>query len=786
MFENIKENLRDVLGIEDEHPDTLDGSDPAVHARLVSPTHLALASKQIRTGEMWAQTIFVEGFPEETDERMLDSIYSTTGANVDVSIYVNNHDTNSSIDSLESAIDDVKAAIVQKEDKGESSARRSKRRLNRHEYIYDQLISGKDEMVSIGLYITVRAESKDRVGDATDDIIDTLRKRRLTVKKPAYEQQDGLVTTSPLARDILRYRKRMTGGAAGALFPFRSKSVIEPDGVLWGFHAMNDSPLVVDRYARSGYNLLLAGDIGAGKSFNAKLNLLRRLSKDRNTVLIVIDPMGEFHNLTNTFNGKRIPINGSKSLNPMEIKETPEHIIQKINDRDHNPFRQARIAAMDFFDMYFAMKGNDESGLDATRRAVLELAVEIAYALKGITADPRTHSNESPTVTDVLDILSAMGLYPLPFVIAAETGIEFEGDELEQLGIPDIVDYVQSTSIADQFGNETVETVGNADSPVSADGGSDSVEAIDGIGSTYSDRLCEEDISTVADLATATPETVADVAGASQSVAADWIREADESVGVATADGGELDFGAAGIDGETSQAKPEMPNINAEQFGITDEDINQYKQHASALRMAMQSFRPGRTYDHLAQETDVDIAESDEKVIYLDLEESETDEETSLMMKLMFRMIHQRAKQSSKRVIFAVDEAHMLIEDSESLEWLERATRHSRHHDLSIQLMTQSLEDMLGHEDAKVIADNTQIQVLHRIDKGITDQQQKYLELEDPEKNFVETATMGESELGYSTALLCVENVGKFPMRVEALEEEIPLIDPDDDEDENT
>ncbi|WP_049913264.1 hypothetical protein [Halococcus thailandensis] len=183
MFEKIKENLRDVLGIEDEHPAELDGSDPAVHARLISPTHLTLASKKIRTGEMWAQTIFVEGFPEETDERMLDSIYSTTGANVDVSIYVNNHDTNSSIDGLENAIDDVKAAIVQKEDKGESSARRSKRRLNRHEYIYDQLISGKDEMVSIGLYITVRAESKDRVGDATDDIIDTLRKRRLTVKK---------------------------------------------------------------------------------------------------------------------------------------------------------------------------------------------------------------------------------------------------------------------------------------------------------------------------------------------------------------------------------------------------------------------------------------------------------------------------------------------------------------------------------------------------------------------------------------------------------------------------
>jgi predicted flap endonuclease-1-like 5' DNA nuclease len=780
MLETIKENLRDLLGIDDTASAELEGSDPAIHARLISPTHIALSSKKVRTGEMWAQTIFVEGFPNETRVRMLDSIYSATGANVDVSIYINNHDTNKAINSLESAIDDIKASIVQKEEKGESSARRSQKRLNDHQTIYDSLTDGHDEMVSVGLYITIRAESKDRVGDAADDIIDTLRKHRLTVKKPAFkQQQDGLVTTSPLARDILRYRKRMSGAAAGALFPFRSKSVIEPEGVLWGFHAMNHSPLVVDRYARAGYNLLVAGDIGAGKSFDSKLNLLRRLSKDSDTVLIVIDPMGEFHRLTDAFNGKRIPINGSKSLNPMEIKATPDHIIEKIDDHDHNPFRQARIAAMDFFDMYFTMKSGDETGLDADRRGVLELAVEISYALKGITIDPATHSNESPTVTDVLDILSAMGVYPVPFVIAAETGIKFEQNELEQLGIRDIVNYVQSTSIADQIEASTTDTSDMSDARVSADGGNRSLESIDGIGSAYSDRLREADIATVNELASATPETVASITGAPQSATTDWIEQADGAVGVATADGGKLNLETPDFDGGTEEEKPEMPNIDTEKFGITEHDINDYRQHASSLRMAMQSFRPGRTYDHLAKETSVDIADSDEKVIYLDLEESETDQETSLMMKLMFRMIHQRAKQSSKQVIFAIDEAHMLIEDSESLEWLERATRHSRHHDLSIQLMTQSLEDMLGHKDAKVIADNTQMQVLHRIDKGISDDHQKYLEINDAEKQFVENATTGEAGLGFTTALLCVENVGNFPMRVEALEEEIPLIDGD-------
>jgi len=58
--------------------------------------------------------------------------------------------------------------------------------------------------------------------------------------------------------------------------------------------------------------------------------------------------------------------------------------------------------------------------------------------------------------------------------------------------------------------------------------GSESVDAIKGIGPTYSDRLGEAGIETVDDLANAQPETVADAAKTGESKAMSWIDRAQE------------------------------------------------------------------------------------------------------------------------------------------------------------------------------------------------------------------------------------------------------------------
>lgn len=66
------------------------------------------------------------------------------------------------------------------------------------------------------------------------------------------------------------------------------------------------------------------------------------------------------------------------------------------------------------------------------------------------------------------------------------------------------------------------------DAPEEPAPGDESTSAIKGIGPTYSDRLAEAGIETVADLADATPEAVADAAKTGESKSMSWIDRAND------------------------------------------------------------------------------------------------------------------------------------------------------------------------------------------------------------------------------------------------------------------
>ncbi|MFB6165228.1 MAG: helix-hairpin-helix domain-containing protein, partial [Haloarculaceae archaeon] len=78
---------------------------------------------------------------------------------------------------------------------------------------------------------------------------------------------------------------------------------------------------------------------------------------------------------------------------------------------------------------------------------------------------------------------------------------------------------------ADEIVEEIEEAAADAAADERATQGDD-VEAVDGIGPTYADRLRAAGIETIADLADADPEAVAEAADVSASRARDWIDQA--------------------------------------------------------------------------------------------------------------------------------------------------------------------------------------------------------------------------------------------------------------------
>lgn len=778
-----------------------------IHADVVGPSSARLESDRFRTGDLWTSTFAIQEFPGETRVRMLEELFAATGTNVDIALHLDpSRESDEAINHLEHKIGELQEAMLAKENRGETTTD-TELRLSRHQMVHEQLISGDDGVVDVGTYVTARAETEEYLMGARGaqgvipELQKHLRTKQLTPKTADYRQQDGLVSTSPIAHNKLDRSTLMLGRGAGALWPFGWDTVFEEDGFLLGYHAMTGSPIVVDRYNQTAYNVLILGEIGSGKSFTTKLNILRRQARETDTVVIVIDPMGGFHALRETLQGEHIPINGTKSLNPLEIEAIPEDALERLSELNHDPYRQTLATGIEFFDTFHVMESDEEMGLSPGQRTVLELAMNIAYARNGITRDPTTHGNESPTPLDVYQILGEIVHDPLPFLLVDDVDSVLTPEILEEFDLATPI--IEPSQIDELMGAITNSEADDAithpeDEPTTNDPPATTapteaaqsltlaVTELSGIGSVYGDRLIDAGFGTVSKLADASPQKVAAEIDAPETIAREWIEDARQQVAI-TADGGAdqttntgqqnqnvSDRGGNANSRDSQSSWRIQTNLNLTGVTVAEKEITEWEELAIELRLVLRQLKLGHRYDHLAQPTDIDVSGSN--FVYLDLEESESSHETGMMMKLLLDHIDTFAKKTDKNVILAIDEAHMLLQDTTSADWLERRVRHSRHFNLSIQLMTQSANDILDEHTAQIINENVQMKIFHQLD--LSDEQFEYLELADSEKQYVENATMGEDGKGFTTALLEVQGKGRYPLLVSPLPGEIPFLDP--------
>jgi type IV secretory pathway VirB4 component len=207
---------------------------------------------------------------------------------------------------------------------------------------------------------------------------------------------------------------------------------------------------------------------------------------------------------------------------------------------------------------------------------------------------------------------------------------------------------------------------------------------------------------------------------------------------------------------------------NPEEFVVrSDEEAGKIQDDATWLLDQLRPFEEDGRHANLGKASEFDI--HDEKVIYLDLaqQEGSVDSSTALTMQLLISLVYERAKETDKEVVFVIDEARYIMQDAASLSFLETVFRHHRHHDLSIRLVTQTVDEFFQHTESEAILDQCAVKQFHHLD-GMDDQWATEFGLNYAQMRYVQDAVPGNEEAGFSEALVGVDGEWRG-IRVEAM-----------------
>lgn len=365
------------------------------------PDSIQVAPRHVRVGDWWAATLAVTGYPSEVVAGWLEPLAAYPGR-LDVSLHI------------EPVPPSVAAERLRKQRARLESGRRAdagKGRLDdpdaeaaaedARELAY-QIARGEGHLFRAGVYLTVYAATEDELAAEVASVRMLAESLLMQVQPATFRTLQGWITSLPLAADRLKTRHVFDTAALAASFPFASPdlavsdpaSTACPAGVLYGLNAASPGIVCWDRWAQDNHNSVILGRSGGGKSYLAKLDILRSLYQD--VQVAVIDPEDEYARLAAAVGGAYVHLGADGvRLNPFDLPAAA-----RGQARPDALMRRAL-----FLHTFLGVLLGEQPG--AAQRAALDKAIMAAYQQAGITADPRTWARPAPLLADLAAILGS-------------------------------------------------------------------------------------------------------------------------------------------------------------------------------------------------------------------------------------------------------------------------------------------------------------------------------------------------------------------------------------------
>jgi len=358
---------------------------------VLAPPTVEVKQNNLKIGDKLSKTLFVFNYPRYLSSGWFSQIINFPEL-IDISIFVHPTSTAIALRNLRKKAAQIESQININQEKGLVRNPVLETALNDVESLRDSLQRNEERLFDTAIYMTIYADNEKDLNKLAADITNTLDNKLMDTKEAVFEHLKGFRSTLPIMKDKLQIHSPLNSGPVSSFFPFVSLELTSDEGVLQGINRHNNSLIVFDRFSMENANMVIFGQAGAGKSYAAKLEILRSLIMGSD--VLIIDPEAEYEELTEAVGGSifKISIDSNSNINPFDLPLIAE---------GESPSEALKSHIVNLTGLIKLMLGE----VSSQEEALLDQAITETYASRDITADSDFTGKTPPLLEDLEEIL---------------------------------------------------------------------------------------------------------------------------------------------------------------------------------------------------------------------------------------------------------------------------------------------------------------------------------------------------------------------------------------------
>jgi len=338
------------------------------------------------------RTLMISGYPYVASTGWLNMLVNFN-YNIDISYHIEQVETHTALPKLNRKILELESRKRSMQKNGSIIGPEVLDPLNSAVELKNKILRGQEKLFQFSIYIVITADSLAELKKITTLLETVLATGLFYTKIATFQQLEGLQSVLPRGENLLSQKRNLDTSSAALTFPFVSSELVQDSGILYGINRSNNSLVIIDRFSLHNANSIVFAQSGSGKSYTAKVEILRQLMQGTN--VIVIDPEREYEQLCKSVNGTYIKISArsKEKINPFDLSLTAQ-----------NPDDTLAAHVQDLTEIISLMT----EGLSPEEKAVVDKAILLTYKQYGWSMKGSRRGATYPRLLDLYKTLNSL------------------------------------------------------------------------------------------------------------------------------------------------------------------------------------------------------------------------------------------------------------------------------------------------------------------------------------------------------------------------------------------